>query len=101
MAACRSALARSRRRRGYRRGGAGLARPTRRGELFGRGCARRVAVEHGRRRGGAAAASGYRHSRRGTGEHGQVRPARAPGGSKEVIPVLKLAEEGVEVGRRR
>jgi hypothetical protein len=51
-------------------------------------------------RGGAAAVSGHRHSRRRAGEHGQVRRARAPGGSKEVIRVPNLAGEGVEVGRR-
>jgi hypothetical protein len=39
-------------------------------------------------------------SRRGAGEHGQRKRAKAPGRSKEAIPVLNLAEEGVEVGRR-
>jgi hypothetical protein len=45
--------------------------------------------------------SGHRRSRRRADEHGQVRRARAPGESEEVIPVPNLIGEGVEVGRRR
>jgi hypothetical protein len=82
-------------------GGADRARSTGPRGLFGRGCARRAVVEHGRRRGGAAAVSGHRCSRRRAGEHGQVRRARAPGEGEEVIPVPSLAGERVEVGRRR
>jgi hypothetical protein len=53
-------------------------------------------------RGGARPAA-----RRGGGRNGVLafpargRPTRALGRSKEAIPVLNLAEEGVEVGRRR
>jgi hypothetical protein len=66
-----------------------------------RGFARWAGAEHGRRREGAAAVSGRRRSRRRTGEHGQLKCARAPGEDKDTIPVLNLAEEAVEVGRRR
>jgi hypothetical protein len=53
-------------------------------------------------RGGArpAAATVCWCSQQGAGEHGQPKHAKAPGRSKEAIPVLNLAEEGVEVGRR-
>jgi hypothetical protein len=97
----RSAPARSHRRRGHRRGGTSLARPTGRGESVGGGCARWAEVEHGRQRGGAAASTACWRSRRGAGKHGQPKRTKASGRSKEAIPILNLAEEGVEVGRRR
>jgi hypothetical protein len=78
-----------------------LARPTGCGESVGGGGARWAGAEHGRRRGGAAAMSGYRRSWRRTGEHGEPKRARAPGGDEDTIPVLNLAEQAVEVGRRR
>jgi hypothetical protein len=40
-------------------------------------------------------------SRRGAGEHGQTRRARAPGRGKGAIPVPKLAEDVAEEGCRR
>jgi hypothetical protein len=58
-------------------------------------------VEHGRQRGGAAAVAARRHSRRRAGEHGELKRARALGGDEDTIPVLNLAEEVVEGGRRR
>jgi hypothetical protein len=58
-------------------------------------------VEHGQRRGGAAAATVCWRSRRGAGEHGQTRHARAPGRGKGAIPVPKLAEDVAEEGCRR
>jgi hypothetical protein len=70
-------------------------------ELFGREGAQRATVEHGRQRGGAAAVSGHRRSRRRAGEHGQPRYARAPGGDKDAISVLSLAEEVAEGCCRR
>jgi hypothetical protein len=57
-----SAPARSRRRRGRRRGGPGLAQATGPREQFGRGGARRATVDHDRRRGGAAAVAAHRRS---------------------------------------
>jgi hypothetical protein len=65
------------------------------------GWARWAEAEHGRRRGGVAVATACWRSRRGAGEHGQPRRARAPGGGKGVIPVLKLAEEVAEDRCRR
>jgi hypothetical protein len=100
-AAGRSAPARSHRRRGRRRGGAGLARPTGCVESVGGGGARWAGAEHGWRRGGAAAVSGYQRSWRRTGEHGEPKRARAPGRDEDTILVLNLAEEVVEVGCRR
>jgi hypothetical protein len=101
MAAGHSAPVRSRRRRGYRRGGAGRAGSTRPRELYGRGGARRATVEHDRRRGGAAAVAARRRSWRRAGEHGDLKRARASGGDGDAIPVLELAEEAVEAGCRR
>jgi hypothetical protein len=49
----------------------GLRRSTGPGEHTGRGYARRVAVELGRRREGAVAVAAQCHSRRRTNEHGQ------------------------------
>jgi hypothetical protein len=53
-------------------------------------------VDHDRRRGGAAAVAAHHRSRRRTGEHGDLKRARAPGGVGDVIPVLGLAEEVAE-----
>jgi hypothetical protein len=58
-------------------------------------------MEHGRRRGVAAAVTACWHSRRGAGEYWRTRRARAPWRGKGAIPVPKLAEDVVEVGRRR
>jgi hypothetical protein len=66
-------------------------------------------VEHGRRRGSAAAASGHRRSRRRAGEHKQGRHARASVGCGESTCVPGWAgdqAEGavdgeVELGRLR
>jgi hypothetical protein len=57
------------------RGGAGLARATGPREQFGRGGARRVTVDHDRRRGGAPAVAVHRRSRRRAGEHGDLKRA--------------------------
>jgi hypothetical protein len=95
-AAGRSAPARSRLRRGHRRGGTGRVGPTGPRELFGRGGARRARVEHDRRWGGAAAVTARRRSRRRAGEQGDRTRARAPGEIGDAIPVLGLAEEVAE-----
>jgi hypothetical protein len=78
-----------------------LARPTGCGESVGGGGAQWAAVEHCRRRGGAAAVAARRRSQRRAGEHEELKRTRAPGGDEDTIPVLELAEEAVEVGRRR
>jgi hypothetical protein len=66
------------------------------GELVGGGGARWAEAEHSRRRGGAAGATSCWRSRRGAGEHGQLRRTRAPGGGNGAIPVPKMAEDVAE-----
>jgi hypothetical protein len=66
-------------------------------------------VGHGRRREGAAAASGLRCSRRRAGEHEQGKRARAPVGHGETIcipgwagdQVEEAVDDEVELGRLR
>jgi hypothetical protein len=58
-------------------------------------------MEHGRRRGVAAAMTACWCSRRGAGEYGRTRHVRAQWRGKGAIPVPKLVEDVVEVGRRR
>jgi hypothetical protein len=78
------------------------------GTVWGRMCLT-GGGEHGRRRGGVAAVSGHRCSRRRAGEHEQVRRARAPVSCGETIWVPGWAggqTEGavdgeVELGRLR
>jgi hypothetical protein len=59
-----------------------------------------VIAEHGQRRASAAAASGHRRSRRGAGEHGETRCARAPGRCGDAFPQLKMDRNRPEKGSR-
>jgi hypothetical protein len=47
------------------------------------------------------AASGYRHSRRGAGEHGETRCAQASGRCGDALPQLRLDRDRLEKGPRR
>jgi hypothetical protein len=101
IAAGHSVPARSHRRRGRRRGGAGRAGPTGPREHFGGERARRATVERDQRWGGAVAVAARRRSRRRAGEQGKLTRAQALGGVGDVISVLGSAEEVAEGCCRR
>jgi hypothetical protein len=92
---------RSRRWRGFGRGGIGATWPTGATGHDGGWCARGAAAEHGWRRWMAAAVTAHTRSRRGAGEHGPLGRAWVSRECGDAFPVLNLVGDGAEGGDRR